>query len=105
MTDSKSRKPKDAATHIGNHKLDPSTLMMGYGFDAALTLAYDKHAPHFLAEHAFTLAQAFSGFYQNCPIMPEHGEVRASRLALASAALKQLTLTLELLGIEVPERM
>jgi cystathionine beta-lyase/cystathionine gamma-synthase len=24
-------------THIGNHKLDPSTLMMGYGFDPALS--------------------------------------------------------------------
>ena len=35
MTDS--RRPKDAATHIGNHKLDPSTLMMGYGFDPALS--------------------------------------------------------------------
>jgi len=37
MTDSPSRKPKDAATHIGNHKLDPATLMMGYGFDPALS--------------------------------------------------------------------
>ena len=35
MTDS--RRPKDAETHIGNRKLDPSTLMMGYGFDAALS--------------------------------------------------------------------
>ena len=32
-----SRRPKDAATTIGNHKLDPSTLMMGYGFDPALS--------------------------------------------------------------------
>ncbi len=32
-----SRRPKDAETHIGNHKLDPSTLMMGYGFDPALS--------------------------------------------------------------------
>ncbi|WP_324806438.1 cystathionine gamma-synthase family protein [Sphingomonas sp. LY29] len=31
------RRPKDAATTIGNHKLDPSTLMMGYGFDPALS--------------------------------------------------------------------
>jgi arginyl-tRNA synthetase len=31
--------------------------------------------------------------------------VRASRLALAAATLKQLTLTLDLLGIETPERM
>ena len=32
-----SRRPKAAATHIGNRKLNPSTLMMGYGFDPALS--------------------------------------------------------------------
>ena len=32
-----SRRPKTAATMIGNHQLDPSTLMMGYGFDPALS--------------------------------------------------------------------
>ena len=31
------RKPKNPATHIGNHKLDPATLMMGHGFDPALS--------------------------------------------------------------------
>jgi len=75
------------------------------GFDLALRLAYEKKAPHFLAEHAYALAQAFSGFYTNCPILPAEGAVRASRLALANATLKQLTLSLELLGIEVPNRM
>jgi arginyl-tRNA synthetase len=76
------------------------------GFDAALSSAYDKRAPHFLAEHAFALAQAFSGFYTNCPILPEKDDgVRASRLSLATAALNQLTLTLDLLGLEAPERM
>jgi arginyl-tRNA synthetase len=74
-------------------------------FDAALRAAYEKKAPHFLAEHAYALAQAFSGFYANCPILPSQGAVRASRLALAAATLKQLTLTLDLLGIDVPERM
>ncbi|RIX32309.1 cystathionine gamma-synthase family protein [Sphingomonas edaphi] len=37
MSVTESRRPKDAETHIGNHKLDPSTLMMGYGFDPALS--------------------------------------------------------------------
>ncbi len=31
------RSPKPSATSIGNHKLSPSTLMMGYGFDPALS--------------------------------------------------------------------
>ena len=32
-----SRRPKQPDEYIGNHRLDPSTLMMGYGFDAALS--------------------------------------------------------------------
>ena len=31
------RKPKPSPTMIGNHKLSPSTLMMGHGFDPALS--------------------------------------------------------------------
>ncbi|MGQ0531908.1 MAG: arginine--tRNA ligase [Caulobacteraceae bacterium] len=74
-------------------------------FDGALRSAYERKAPHFLAEHAYALAQAFSGFYSNCPILPSKGAVRASRLALATATLKQLKLTLDLLGIATPDRM
>ena len=32
-----SRRPKQSPTTIGNHKLKPATLMMGYGFDPALS--------------------------------------------------------------------
>jgi methionine-gamma-lyase len=34
---SASRRPKPSATSIGNHKLSPATLMMGHGFDPALS--------------------------------------------------------------------
>src|SRR5688572_11871675 len=75
-------------------------------FDAAVTEAYDKRAPHAVAEHAYRLAQSFSKFYAACPMLqaPDK-ETRASRLALAQATLKQLELALDLLGIETPERM
>ena len=76
------------------------------GFDAALRSAYDRRAPHFLAEHAFNLAQSFSSFYNNCPILQEpSAEIRSSRLALAATTLRQLELALDLLGVETPERM
>ena len=87
------------------HESERALALALDAFDGALRAAYDKKAPHFLAEHAFNLAQAFSGFYTNCPILPSEGAVRASRLALAAATLKQLTLTLDLLGIDVPDRM
>ncbi|HWF76336.1 MAG TPA: arginine--tRNA ligase [Caulobacteraceae bacterium] len=74
-------------------------------FDHALAEAYDKKAPHFIAEHAYRLAGAFSKFYQACPILISAPAVRASRLALAAATLAQLELALTLLGIETPARM
>ena len=74
-------------------------------FEHAAAEAYDKKAPHFLAEHAYRLAAAFSRFYSACPILTAARAERASRLALAGASLAQLELALTLLGIETPERM
>ncbi|MGV9005131.1 MAG: arginine--tRNA ligase [Brevundimonas sp.] len=75
-------------------------------FDQAVSDAYDKRAPHLLAEHAYRLAQAFSKFYAACPVLvaPDAAS-RGSRIALSQAALDQLQLTLSLLGIDTPERM
>jgi arginyl-tRNA synthetase len=87
------------------HEAERALVLALDAFDDALRGAYDKKAPHFIAEHAYALAQAFSGFYANCPIMQSDGPVRASRLALAGATLKQLALSLDLLGLDVPERM
>jgi arginyl-tRNA synthetase len=75
-------------------------------FEAALLEAYAKRAPNFVAEHAFRLAQTFSRFYAACPVLAAPSpDLRASRLALAGAALRQLETALTLLGIETPERM
>lgn len=75
-------------------------------FDGALKAAYDKRAPHFLCDHVYSLAQAFSSFYAEAPIMQEPDAAKqASRLALASATLAQIEIALDLLGIAAPERM
>ena len=75
-------------------------------FDQALVDAYDKRAPNTIAEHAFRLAQSFSRFYAACPILQAPDETtRASRLTLVRTTLAQLEQSLDLLGIETPERM
>ena len=75
-------------------------------WSTAVSDAYDRRAPNVLAEHAFRLAQSFSRFYAACPVLgAADATERGSRLALAAAALKQLELALDLLGIETPERM
>jgi len=75
-------------------------------FGAALDQAIENRAPNAICDHAFTLAQAFSKFYSACPVLvAEDDAVKASRLALAEATLKQLELCLHLVGLEAPERM
>ena len=81
-------------------------LVLGLdAFEHVLSEAYDKKAPHFIAEHAYRLAGAFSKFYAACPILTAPPPTRASRLSLATASLTQLEHTLDLLGIAAPERM
>ncbi len=75
-------------------------------FDRALEQAYDKRAPNILCDHVYGVAQALSKFYAACPVLAAPDETtKASRLALVALTLKQLTLALDLLGIEAPERM
>ena len=93
------------AVHI-EHANERELALTLDAFDGAVSTAYERRAPHFVAEHAFALAQSFSGFYENCPILQEgRAEIRGSRLTLAAAALRQLELALDLLGVEAPERM
>jgi arginyl-tRNA synthetase len=76
------------------------------GWETALGEAYDKRAPNGVAEHAYRLAQAFSKFYAACPVLAApHAATRGSRLRLTQTVLRQLELSLELLGIATPERM
>jgi arginyl-tRNA synthetase len=75
-------------------------------FDAAVSDAYDRRAPHAVAEHAYRLAQSFSKFYAAFPVLAADDPATVgSRLALSGAALDQLETALRLLGIDTPERM
>ncbi len=75
-------------------------------FGEAVKDAVEKRLPHYLCEHAFNLAQAFSKFYAACRIVDEaDGSLRASRQTLASATGRQLDLILDILGMPAPEKM
>ena len=63
-------------------------------------------APNEIADFVFSLAQSFSRFYTECPVLAaDTPEQRASRLALCELALAVQTRGLWLLGIDVPGRM
>jgi arginyl-tRNA synthetase len=72
----------------------------------ALQAAEDKRAPNVLCDYAFTLAQNFSRFYAEHHILSESdADLRAARLGLSALTLAVLARILDLLGIEVPQRM
>jgi arginyl-tRNA synthetase len=71
-----------------------------------LARAADLRAPNVIAEYAYDVATDFSRFYEHCHILSEEDPTRqASWLTLVAGTLATLALLLELLGIEVPERM
>jgi arginyl-tRNA synthetase len=74
--------------------------------DEVVDAAVRTLEPSVLAKYAFTLAQAFSGFYHRFPILAEERQdVRLWRAAAASYFRQQMTRALDLMGATVPGRM
>ncbi|ASB03589.1 TPA: arginine--tRNA ligase [Proteus mirabilis] len=75
-------------------------------FDETITQVAREGTPHVMCAYLYDLAQSFSGFYENCPILSaENDNVRQSRLKLARLTARTLKQGLETLGIETVDRM
>jgi arginyl-tRNA synthetase len=61
--------------------------------------------PNILANYLFELANSFHTFYEACPVLKSEEPVRSSRLALCELTAHVLQRGLDLLGIQVPEKM
>ena len=61
--------------------------------------------PNILANYLFELANAFHAFYEACPVLKAEEPIRATRLGLCELTARTLQRGLDLLGINVPERM
>ncbi|MFM7745589.1 MAG: DALR anticodon-binding domain-containing protein, partial [Actinomycetota bacterium] len=74
-------------------------------FDSAVRDTIDKASPHRLCTYLYEVATAFTGFYENCPVLKSDEPVRSSRLVLCDATARVLQTGLGLLGIDAPEAM
>jgi arginyl-tRNA synthetase len=63
--------------------------------------------PHTLCSYLYELASAFMSFYENCPVLKHDVsvETQSSRLKLCELSAETLACGLDLLGIEVMDRM
>ena len=75
-------------------------------FPSVLAAAAESLEPHRLCGCLFALATAFSGFFQNCPVLRAPDDAtRAARLRLTALTGQVLATGLDTLGIRALERM
>jgi len=75
-------------------------------FGEALELAAADYRPNHLTAYLFELAGRYSTFFEQCPVLKaETDELRQSRLLLSDLTARVIRKGLELLGIEVVEKM
>ena len=72
--------------------------------DATARVA-EEDEPNHLCAHLYEVAQAFSRFYEACPVLRSEEPTRSSRLVLCDATATVLREGLALLGIDVLERL
>jgi arginyl-tRNA synthetase len=86
----------------------PEELALGkmlLRFPEALDRALEGYQPNVLAAYLYDLAQAFTAFYEACPVLKSEPAVRRTRLKLCDLVARVIAKGLSLLGIEVADRM
>ncbi|MHC4400464.1 MAG: arginine--tRNA ligase [Planctomycetota bacterium] len=75
-------------------------------FGEALELVAADYRPNQLTAYLFDLANRYSTFFENCPVLKaESDRLRASRLLLCDLTSRTIRQGLELLGIDVVDKM
>ncbi|MFC7456096.1 arginine--tRNA ligase [Brachybacterium sp. GCM10030267] len=94
-----------AKPHVENDAERALALQL-LDFGQTLAQVGAEYEPHRLCGYLFSLAQAFTSFYDASPILPEpDDEIRAGRLALAQLTERVLVEGLEALGVNAPQQM
>jgi len=74
-------------------------------FGEVAPIVLHEFRPNLLANYLFETANAFHAFYEACPVLKAADAERHSRLVLCDTTARVLRQGLDLLGVEVPERM
>jgi arginyl-tRNA synthetase len=75
-------------------------------FSEALAEVTVDYRPNILTSYLYDLARAFTSFFENCPVLKaETAELKMSRLMLCDLTARTIKQGLNLLGIEVAEKM
>ena len=81
------------------------TVKLIYQFNDVIQNAADKNEPSILARYLIDLSQSFSTFYNEHKIITDDKNVQDARLFLSLAVGNVLKTGVELLGMEMPDKM
>jgi arginyl-tRNA synthetase len=75
-------------------------------FEDALRTAATEYKPNVITAYLWELAKAYSGFFENCPVLKaQTPALRESRMLLCDLTARVIQRGLDLLGIQTVERM
>jgi arginyl-tRNA synthetase len=87
-------------------KAEKEILSMLYEYPATVKQAASELNPSLLANFAYELVKAYNRFYQDTPVLKETNEnLRHFRLQLSAFTASVLRKAMNLLGIDLPEKM
>lgn len=97
--------PSASAAHIEAPEERALALAL-LSFPSVVAAVEDSLEPHRLCGYLFSLATAFSTFFQSCPVLKANSPAeREARLVLTDLTARTLSSGLGLLGIVAPDRM
>lgn len=95
-TDTKVLLKEDAELTLAKHLLQ---------LDEVISEVEQDLLPNRLCDYLYNLSEKFNKFYDKCPVLKSQEPIKTSRLILCDLTARTLKLGLNLLGIQVLERM
>lgn len=98
--------PAELPAEIELSEKEEGLIQMVADFAAVVKQAGDDYSPSVIANYVYDLVKEYNQFYHDFSILREENEaVKVFRIVLSANVAKVVRLGMELLGIEVPDRM
>jgi arginyl-tRNA synthetase len=98
--------PMSFADYKDLHASEKDLIILLNEFTKKIETAGKEYSPSIIAQYAYDLSKAYSHFYTELSVFnAENESAKSFRIALSDSVAKTIKRCMQMLGIEVPERM
>ena len=106
ITGKSGKKTLEFNAKLLDSKEEKELIKLISSFPEEVKKSYEAFSPHILCSYAYSLAKAFSSFYEACPVLNSPDEkLKTARTILTKAFISVIEKTLYLLGIDTVKEM